>query len=219
MKSPILPKKCEEVEDWMLTYSDMVTLLLTFFILLVSISKIDANQYEKVKAGMKKGISDVEIEQPLDNLKGELKNMLFQTNVDAVSNLTTDSDGIVLEIASSVFFGAGEATVTDAANPVLSKLATTLLGPRYTGFQIEVQGHTDDVPIATEHFPSNWELSSARATGVIRQLIAGGIPPNRMKAVGMADVAPKVPNRDLDGNPLPENQDVNRRIAIRIYPR
>ncbi|MBF0128838.1 MAG: OmpA family protein [Alphaproteobacteria bacterium] len=222
MSSLIPQKKHEECEDWLTTYSDMVTLLLTFFVLLVSISKIDANQYENVKAGIKKGISNVEVERPLDGLKKDLQSMLSQTGMEGVeeaSSLTTDADGVVLELPSSLFYASGEATVGEAAKPVLDKLAATLLGERYLGFQVEVQGHTDDAPIATVQFPSNWELSAARATGVIRQLIVGGIPSDRLKAVGMADVAPKVANRDLNGNPLPENREVNRRIIVRIYPR
>ncbi|MEO5372706.1 MAG: OmpA family protein [Alphaproteobacteria bacterium] len=203
----------------MLTYSDMVTLLLTFFIMLVSISKIDANQYEQVQSGLKEGISKNKTERPLEQLKTDMKALMETLQIDGFAAVGTDQDGVVFELASSLLYDSGAAAIRQDGAPVVQALARTLLEPRYNAFQIEVQGHTDDVPIATAMFPSNWELSAARATGVVRMFIQAGIQPQRLKAIGLADVAPKVSNRDPNNVPLPQNQEVNRRIAVRVYPR
>lgn len=211
--------KCEDGEDWLLTFSDMVTLLLTFFIMLVSISKIDANQFEQVKSGLQEGISKTKTERPLEQLKNDIKSLVETLEIDGVANVATDQDGVVFELASAALYDSGSAVVRPDGMPIIQTLAQTLLHPRYTAFQIEVQGHTDDVPIHTATFPSNWELSAARATGVVRTMIEAGMDPKRMKAVGLGEVAPKVTNRDPNNVPLPINQEINRRIAVRVYPR
>jgi chemotaxis protein MotB len=75
------------------------------------------------------------------------------------------------------------------------------------------------MPIQTQLFPSNWELSAARATAVVRLFSDAKVNPARMKAIGYADVMPKVPNRDPNGNPLPANQSINRRVVVKVMPR
>ena len=81
---------------------------------------------------------------------------------------------------------------------------------------LEVEGHTDDSPVNSGQFPSNWELSAARASNVVRYLVAQGFPPEKLRAIGMGDSHPKAPNRDATGNPIPSNQDLNRRVVVRM---
>ena len=83
-------------------------------------------------------------------------------------------------------------------------------------YSIDIEGHTDDAPISTPQFPSNWELSSARASAVARFLIGRGIKPERISVIGYADTKPKVPNRNAAGNPIPENRQENRRVMVRV---
>ncbi len=216
---PRKPKKPTVIdEEWMATFSDMTTLLLAFFILLASISKVDMALYEQVQAGMAKGVGKRDIETPIENLKQEVKEILVQMNVDETSSIGSDTTGVVIEFASSSFFDPGSATLRDEALPILRRVADTMNADLYKNFQLEVQGHTDDTPIHTPQFPSNWELSSARATGVVRYFIELQVAPARLRAVGMADVSPKVPNLDPFGNPLPANREINRRIVIRVNP-
>ena len=87
---------------------------------------------------------------------------------------------------------------------------------RYKRFRIVVEGHTDDIKIQSPLYPSNWELSAARAAAVVQEFIKIGINANRFQAVGMADIAPKYPNMTMDGEPIPENRIKNRRIAIHV---
>jgi len=219
MISPINKRPPPPAEDdWMTTYGDMVTLLLGFFILLASISKVDMALFEQVQAGMAKGMGKRDIETPIDNLKQEMKEILVQMNVDETSSIGSDTSGVVIEFASSSFFDPGSAVLRPEAQPILRRVADTLNADVYKSFQVEVQGHTDDTPIHSAQFPSNWELSAERATGVVRFFIENQMAPARLRAVGLADVAPKVPNLDPFGNPLPVNREINRRIVIRVNP-
>jgi chemotaxis protein MotB len=83
-------------------------------------------------------------------------------------------------------------------------------------FEIRVEGHTDDVPIATAQFPSNWELSAARAIQVVKLFREIGISEKRLEAIGYADTRPIAPNRGPAGEALPENMSLNRRVMVRI---
>ena len=85
-------------------------------------------------------------------------------------------------------------------------------------YKITVEGHSDNIPIQSTQFPSNWELSSARASAVARYLIAQGFPKEKIQVVGLADTRPLVPNQDDNGDPIPENQSRNRRIVILVTP-
>lgn len=212
-------RKSEDQEDWMVTYADMVTLLLTFFVLIVSMSKIDMVKFEQMQKGVAREMGRKDILQPTESLKIDLDAVVRELKLEDVTHIGQDDQGLTLEMASSAFYRPGSADIRDDARPALRQIADTLTQPRYAAFQVEVQGHTDDVPVSTPQYPSNWELSAARATQAVRLFIADGLKPTRLKAVGFADIMPKVPNRDANGNPLPENQQMNRRIVVRIFPR
>ncbi|GEO80198.1 OmpA/MotB family protein [Pararhodospirillum oryzae] len=209
----------DDSDSWVVTFADMSTLLLAFFIMLASISKVDAVLFEQVKAGIQKGIGNREVKKPIEELKKETGDVIKSLQIEDVVGLGQDQDGIVIEFASSAFYAAGSAEIRPEATPVLEQIIATLNEPRYQGFQIEVQGHTDDTPISTAQFPSNWELSGARATRVVRFMLDQGVDKERVLAIAYADIAPKVPNRTPDGQAIPLNQELNRRIAVRVFPK
>jgi chemotaxis protein MotB len=214
-----VPKR-EESEDWLMSYADMITLLLSFFVLLISMSHIDPVKFEKVQGGMARDIGKHQTAQPLQDLKTEVGQVLKGLKIDDDKvSLGTDGRGLVLEFDATTFFEPTSAELKSELLPVLGRLSETLNSPRYSAFQIEVQGHTDDTPINTPAFPSNWDLSSARATIVVRTFIQNGIDPTRLIAEGLADTRPKVSNRDVNGKPLATNQAINRRVSVHIFPR
>ncbi|HTW71533.1 MAG TPA: OmpA family protein [Acetobacteraceae bacterium] len=122
----------------------------------------------------------------------------------------------IFQCNDTAFFASGSATLSPAGATILRKLLATLLSPRFAAYRITVEGHTDDAPIGNPLFPSNWELSSARAAAVVRFLVEQGIPAHRLRAAGYADTRPLVPNRDAAGNPIPENQAKNRRVVVQL---
>jgi chemotaxis protein MotB len=211
-------KRDENVEDWMTTYADMVTLLLAFFVLLASISKVDIVLFEQVKAGMAKGIGNREVQQPLDQIKVEMEDLVSELQIDDIVGVGNDTQGLVLDFAGSGFYKPGTAEIREEAIPILKRVAATLQQRKYERFQVEVQGHTDDSPISSSLFPSNWELSGARAARVVRFFIDEGVKTTRLKSIGFADTIPKVPNHGPDGTPIPMNREINRRVVVRIYP-
>lgn len=115
--------------------------------------------------------------------------------------------GVELEINASALFNQGEADIQPEAKETLADAAKVLAD---NDFAIEVEGHTDNMPIGTAKYPSNWELSSARASSVVRLFIDQGILAKRLKAVGEADNQPVVPND------TPENRGRNRRVTITV---
>lgn len=215
-------QKVEETEDdWLITYADAITLLLAFFVILISFSKVDVETFEKVAAEIKKEIRKEEkVERPIFSLFNNLNGIIDSSPspIKENSGVTFDGDGIVLEFKGKAFFESGSATVRPQAKEVLKLVAEAMKDPTYENYFIDVEGHTDDVPIRTQLFPSNWELSSARASSVVRYMISLSVNPARMKASGYADTKPKLPNRDLAGNPLPSNRAENRRVIVRLHP-
>jgi chemotaxis protein MotB len=121
-----------------------------------------------------------------------------------------------LQVSSATFFASGSATLSGAGKTILRDVATTLKVPAFAGFHISIEGHTDDTPISTAQFQSNWELSTARAAAVVRFFLEQGLPPERLTAAGYADTFPIAPNRNADGSVIPENQGQNRRVVIRL---
>jgi chemotaxis protein MotB len=121
-------------------------------------------------------------------------------------------------LAGGAFFKPGTAQLNEIAIPVLEKITNMIKQEKFKLYNIEVEGHSDPTPISSEMFPSNWELSSARASTVVRFFGESDINFLKMKAVGFAETRPKVPNFDQKGEPILENQQTNRRISIRVYP-
>ena len=113
----------------------------------------------------------------------------------------------MLDINASMLFRPGEADLQDEAVSTLAEVATILAEQK---MPIEVDGHTDNLPISTLQFPSNWELSSARASSVVRLFIEQGISANLLKATGYADNFPLLPNDTAEGRAR------NRRVAVTV---
>ncbi len=213
-----LPEDVEEKEDWLITYADAITLLMAFMVMLLTFTKYDIPAFEEAAAAIQSNLSGRDSTSPIQLLRIDVQDVVYNMQADQVVKVDTDDKGIIIELSSSAFYKPGSANLREEALPVLEKMAQTLLAPRYQTYAIEIEGHTDDIPIDTPRFPSNWELSAMRATQVVRLLISQGMEPIRLKATGYADTQPKAPNQDAEGNPVPDNQALNRRVVIRIYP-
>jgi len=206
-------------ESWLTTYADAITLLMAFFVMLLNFSKIDIPAFEEAAAGIKNEIGMGKKDfSPISILEANIKEEVAEMQADEAVQTSTDDNGIVIELASSAFYKPGSAQIREQAKPVLQQMAGFLSAEEYLYYNIDVEGHTDDDPIHTARFPSNWELAGDRATEVVRFFISMGFDPERMRATSFAETQPKVPNRDAEGNPIPENQAENRRVLLRIYP-
>jgi chemotaxis protein MotB len=139
------------------------------------------------------------------------------SNAPSITGSAQGGDRItIFEFGSAAFFASGSATLSDSGLAILGVLLGRLQSSEFAGYRITVEGHTDDEPISSPQFPSNWELSAARAAAVVRCFVEHGIPAQRLRAAGYADIRPLAPNRDAAGDPIPENQAKNRRVVIEL---
>lgn len=208
----------EEDQEWLLTYSDMITLLLAFFAMLIAVSYVDLNLWEQMKQGLRSDISKEEnVKTPLAEVKQDLDSLLAVEKDEGLVNILLDKDGIKLYFNSSYFFNSGEAELLPTGEQIIDKVTQAMNALDFYKFNVDVEGHTDNVPINTPIFPSNWELSVARASGVVKYFVQEGIEGERLKASGYADTKPIVPHQDEQGRDIIENRALNRRIVLRIY--
>ena len=210
----------------MVLYANLMTLLMTFFIVLVSMGSI---QEEKVKAGVgafrkallsgglgilweNKPVSfDYLIQQEKMRIRKEIsaslkKSLETEMKKEGLAVATTE-EGVVLKLPGKVLFDLGKAELKPGAKKTLNRVISLL--KKYP-YNIQVEGHTDNLPIHTERFHSNWELSAARAISVIKYLHQNGIPQERLSALGYGEYRPVAPND------TPEHRSLNRRIEILI---
>jgi len=224
-KSP--PGPDNNQERWLLTYADMITLLLAFFIVMYSMSQVDAKKFGKMAEALngvlKGGASIVDMYQEKQQLKdghgilkfGNLR--MIQTNLmnkfeakGQKSEVETEitERGLVVHIMESALFQGGSATLEGKALDVLDMVAAQIIPlPNH----IRIEGHTDDQTINTARFPSNWELSSSRATEVVKFFTDNySVSPSRFSALGYGEFRPIRPNNSI------ENRATNRRVDIVI---
>jgi len=209
--------KEEDGNEWLVTFADAMTLLLAFFVLLVSISKVDLVTFEQVQAGIARDLGQRTVARPAAQLRAQLEAMVDSLGVADAVRVDTFASGITLELAAGTFFRTGSAEIRPQSRTVLVRISEALVAPRYSKFKIAVEGHTADTPPQIARYATNWELSGSRAANIVRLFAEQDIPPRRMRAVAFADTVPKLPNRDGAGNALPENQSKNRRIIVRIH--
>ncbi|HZK33972.1 MAG TPA: flagellar motor protein MotB [Bacillota bacterium] len=227
---------------WMTTFSDLVTLLLTFFVLLYSFSSLDAGKFKSLAQALQSALNvqaDVfegndpsgevpippiiqpsptpkpPVEEPEDlhhdkitKFYGQIKEAIEGAGLAADISLSTNERGVIVEIKEHVLFDSGRADLKPRSREFLDRLV-----PIIDGFDnmIIVEGHTDNVPMSSEEFPTNWELSVTRAVRVIRYFHEQkGMDPSRLAAEGYGEYHPIVPN-DSD-----ENRTLNRRVNLMI---
>jgi len=217
----------EAMEDkssplWMTTYADMAILLLTFFILYYSLSSIANNKFKEAILGTQsasigllelmdsvKQNETIEVLTGLksDNILSDIQHVADREAMNEIMDISTDRTKIVIRIPGGSLFEPGNANLNlKKSKPVLDEIVRIL--NTYPHYRISIQGHTDDSPISTDRFPSNWELSSARATAVLRYFIDKNIDPKRLTATGYADIFP-IASNDSD-----LGQATNRRVEF-----
>lgn len=208
-----------EDEGWLITFADMCVLLMCFFVLLFAMSTPDITQFQKVAEALREqGFYNdaIPTEDPYEVLKKRLSMTIGASGYDKFIAASESDKGIDVELSSGAFFEPGSAKFAAAALPMLEMVSAQVMPLAKEDITLEIEGHTDDSPVRSEQYPSNWELSSARASNVVRFLAAKGFPQHKMKAIGRAASAPKAPNRDAAGTPIPANQDLNRRVVVRL---
>jgi len=212
---------------WMVTYGDMVTLLLTFFILLISFANLDEVKFEQAAHSLKGALGILEkntsqlksnaIDVSEEDLlhRADIYESVMEVNRIA-SKLGFEDDisiepgetGLLIQMGDRVLFDPGKADLKPEAFPILDIVGKTI---REKAKEVLVAGHTDNVPIKTIQFPSNWELSTSRALSVVRYLIdETEVPPRFLAATGYSEFRPLKPNDS------PESRQKNRRVELLV---
>ncbi|OXT08783.1 chemotaxis protein MotB [Thermoanaerobacterium thermosaccharolyticum] len=214
-------------ERWLLTYSDMITLLMIFFIVLYTISTVNSQKFQQIAASLGKTFDGTNYvvgqysgNSILDSIKttnntntdntieSQLDKLIKQNNLQNMVTYKVDERGFVISLNDTLLFDTGSADVKPDQKATLIKIGNILKAmPNY----IRVEGYTDNVPINNSQFHSNWELSVIRATNVVEILVNDvKIDPAKISAVGYGEYRPIVPN-DSD-----KNRQLNRRVDIVI---
>ena len=205
--------------DWLATYSDMITLLMAFFVIFFSASKVDMQLFEELKNGFVSDKLNTTAGSPLTMLYNQLDSTFDNSaNDNPRVDIEKNYRGINILLGSESLFSSGEANLTRAGRQTIDELCLSLdsIVGRYN-LTMDIEGHTDDTPIRSFRFPSNWELSSARAATVLRQMIENGLPPENSRAIGFADVKPTVEPFDEEGKYVKGSREKNRRVEIIIH--
>jgi chemotaxis protein MotB len=197
---------------WLISYADLMTLLLAFFVMILAISRVDVGKFERLSREV-----NPSAEAPLATAQSRIDEVIRSRGLSEVASTTYNESGLSVEVQKNVFFASGRAEVTGPGQALLRDLATVLsrVGP---GYEIVVEGHTDDVPIHSAIFRSNWELSTQRAVEVVRVLIDADVPQDRLSAQGFADTRPRVRPQGTAAEKSAARAK-NRRVALRVRSR
>jgi chemotaxis protein MotB len=204
---------------WITTYADMITLLMCFFVIMYASSEPSQSKWEQMKGGIESDVMNVKNPTPLADLYNELDAKYDNPKKDN-PNIAIDFNrhGIVISLGSSSLFESGEAVLKPEGRKIIYIVSKELRRKlKKYDLIIDVEGHTDDVPMNSAMFPSNWELSSSRAASVVKLATERGIKSKVVRAIGHADSFPIKPNRTKDGTPIPENMAANRRVDIIVH--
>ncbi|WP_320171987.1 OmpA family protein [Maridesulfovibrio sp.] len=232
-KASTEPPPEEGLPPWMATFADMVTLLLCFFVLLLSFSNQDIANFEAMKGSMRDAFgvqfqdkrakhmafsespyeassTSAAAKKKMAALEVEIRDFIAAGKMQGLMAVNTDQHGVLVRVPTRAIFKPGTAEVNPHALKVLDKVASVM---KNRDFNLVVRGHTDDRATRNNIYSSNWELSAARAASCLRYILKKtGISPNRLKAVGYAGTKPLVPNSS------DRNRAINRRVEFYYQP-
>lgn len=222
-------------QRWLISYADFITLLFAFFVVMYSISSVNEGKYKilsdtltgvfnapqrtirPVQIGEEQGVAELPATPDLMDELNRTEAMLAMSDAlsaefgelisQGVITLETSDEWLELGLRDSLLFASGNAEPHYDAFDVAEGIANVLRG---RGNAIRVEGFTDDRPIQTGRFPSNWELSAARAAAMVRMLTLGGVEPGRMAAIGYGEFQPVARNDTAEG------RSRNRRVVLLI---
>lgn len=226
-------------QRWLLTYSDMITLMMVFFVLLFAMGQIDLDKYRRIAQSLNRAFGggsgalivpisgedggewESEYSKPVlidaptvsydpTDVSSELGDAIARAGIAGQVSVRTHIEGVIVSLSEDLIFPPGSAELQPKGKEALDDIAAVLQGMPNA---VRVEGHTDDRPTNSPDYPTNWELSTARAVSIVRYLIERGISPTRLSAAGMASYQPLVPND------TPEGRALNRRASlVIIYP-
>lgn len=226
-----------EEPGWLVTYADLMTLLMVFFVLLYSLASFEKEKYKTTIASVRTMVKTRPEMQGIMTVLGQPDGFEKKIRIEEITGLRTRdaalyrsmeklvrnaalkdrlglkaADGkIIITLSGELLFDSGSVALNPAALPQIDDMIDLL--SEYSEYDVNIKGHTDNLPISTKQFPSNWELSAIRATTMLKYLISKGIDPSRLTATGYGDLIP------LADNSTEENRAKNRRVEFVLEKR
>jgi len=204
------------VDSWLMSYADMITLLLCFFVIFVAISEPKKERVAQITEGMREKFGMVENTTPFAGSMRSLQSSInrYQLYRDVAFERTTTS--LTLELSTQKFFRDGSVEIDTEMTKQLNELIAALKETDLAGRSVSIESHTDDSPPNSGLYKNNWEFSAVRAAKLAHYFVQQGFPASSIKAVGYGDARPKVPNSDAKGKPIEANRERNQRITITL---
>jgi chemotaxis protein MotB len=212
---PVIIKKEEGEGPWIVSYADLMTLLMGFFAMMYSMSKPDVAKLEQAKKANTERFGG-HYEEPYKALENALKKTVKANGIEKQVQIESGYDGVIMTFTGTTFFESGDFHVKDEAVNIVSKLAGTIK-TEAKGYNIRIEGHTDSAPIAHPIIASNWELSGIRAARIAQLFENQGFGKKQLTVTGWGETKPVVPNENTDGTPNLENRSKNRRVVIKVF--
>ncbi|MBL1212560.1 MAG: OmpA family protein [Ignavibacteriae bacterium] len=207
-------------DRYLITYADLITLLLGLFIILYAISNVDIEKYKSMISvmgnvfgnsgeviGLEKKSSIINVEE-IDQLKFKVNQLIQEYDYENAVKVEENERGIIIRILEEILFASGSAELGNNSKQVLKQIGAII---QSLPNDIRIEGHTDDIPISTAQYPSNWHLSVTRALNTAYYLINDeNINPEKVSIVGYSEYKPVQPNEEI------KNRALNRRVDIVI---
>lgn len=234
-----LAEKGDNSERWMISYADFLTLLFTFFVVMYSVSAVNDGKYRVASESLIKAFTNargdliprIEVlpytsksqkakkevrdeakpkeadREKTEKMLGDIADVMEPLVRSGKVRIVQTPRGLSIEVSDSILFSPGQANLGSYAEQAMLAVAAVIAD---ADFPVVIEGHTDDVPINTAQFPSNWELSAVRATTVLRVFLKAGVKATRLTAIGYSDQQP------VESNGTVEGRARNRRVNIQI---
>jgi chemotaxis protein MotB len=225
-------QKKENSERWLLTYSDLITLLMILFVVMYAMSNVDSQKYSQVVKSLSSGFgtgqtivatgsggdsilqapiipeqsSDSAEKKEMNSMEKEVENFISENSLQDSISTAMEERGFVISFKDNIFFDSGKAEVRNEMKDKLNSIASVL---NKMDNYVRVEGHTDNVPISTREFSSNWQLSAIRASNVTEYLIKyAHMAPEKLSSIGYGEYRP------IESNDSEAGRSKNRRIDI-----
>jgi chemotaxis protein MotB len=215
-------KKDSNANNWLVTYADLFTILVAFFTLIVASSDVDEQKFEVIRESFSSAFKneDSQVKKEILNkkqIKEQIENYISENNLEEKIILNENKRGLKVTFPSETFFDIGSAKLRDSSKKILKNILNILATIEYKSYKIAVEGHTDDLPIKTEQYPSNWELSSGRAGSVANFMTSHNFDKHKIKVSGYADTRPIVEILEsMNKSEKYQARAKNRRIEIQL---
>lgn len=204
----------DNVDSWLMSYADMITLLMAFFVVFVATSEPKHERLVAATNGMREQFGVVSFETPYDGMYKSLIGSVASHKADRTIGVSKTANAVEIELAALTFFRPGGVEITEAGQPALQDIAAIVGKGALREYNVVVEAHSSPATQPISAYASSWDLTAARAAVVVRLLVAEGLDAKRLSARGLADTQPLLPNTDAKGNAIAENEAKNERVVI-----